>query len=142
MARLKRIFINHTTADVETAGTDSAFQLQIVTSGEDILKRFPDLPSPDERERNHTNEYDFPLNVEPDEDEEEEVVDTDDENFRLIIRVLDVEDPWLPSRIWALGETLNGEIMLLGAHPEWEGGWFDRSEGLEEHTISGGPIAS
>ena len=52
----------------------------------------------------------------------------------------DTNDGWLPKSIWAIGETVSGDMIILGAHPEWsEDKWFDRGSdavGPDRHKIS------
>jgi len=120
----------HTTADKAYAGTDADFQLQIGRPGDDLVKDFPDLPH-DERERGRTDLYVF--------DVAGDNVNSDDPNFGLTMRMINSEDGWLPESMLVLGQTFSGEAIVLGSHPQWNGGWFDRgsdAEGPEAHVIS------
>jgi hypothetical protein len=134
MPLLKRIFVIHTTADEDDAETDANFQIQVVTPGGDFIQTFPEpITGSDhnQRERGRTDEYEF--NVEG------KGVDTQDSVFEIRMRMISTTDGWLPTRIWVLGETRENQIIVVAAHPEWQGGWFDRGDdaaGPEEHVIS------
>jgi hypothetical protein len=132
MVRLKRIFVIHTTATDEDAESDAGFQIQVVAEAGDFIRPFPDLPH-DDRERGRTDQHEFviPNSV---------VVDTLDPNFEIRMRMTTSNDGWHPSSIWVLGATMENQIILLGAYPEWGERRFDRPgnppDTLEEHVIS------
>lgn len=128
MAVLKRIFVIHTTSDETNANTDASFDLIASKPGTDFVEAFKDLPH-DERERDRTDEYIF--NVEG--------KNIDSETTELTIVMRNTDNGWLPRTMWALGETERNEIVVLGAHPQWEKGWFDRGNnavGPDRHLIS------
>lgn len=133
MPPLTRLFVVQTTADIDDAGTDAGFQLQIARPGGDVLMDFPDLEH-DERERGRTDQYEFDLSgVAP-------PVNSDDPGFSIIMRMVSTEDGWLPSSIFVFGQTTAGTTIPLGSHPSWSFGAFDRGAGaggLDAHVISG-----
>jgi hypothetical protein len=64
-------------------------------------------------------------------------MDTKDPNFEIKMKIMNSDDGWKPESIWVLGETLENQILVLGAHPKWEGKIFDSEpESLQEHVIS------
>jgi hypothetical protein len=131
MPRLNTITVIHTTKNESDAGTDADFVLEIVKQGQDVLKEFPDLPH-DERERGRTDQYDFDVSGDD--------VDSSDPFFSISMRLVNSEDGWLPKSVFVFGQTVNGDNVVLGSHPEWNDGWFDRGSdaaGPEVHTISG-----
>jgi hypothetical protein len=141
MAELSRIFIIHTTSNESNAQTDADFALLASTAGIDFVQLFPDLPH-DEREQGRTDEYEFDVSgaagmpgVEP----------IDSDNTRLMIIMTSTTNGWLPSSIWAIGETVAGEYVVLANEPDWEERprpeekWFDRGDGAvgpDRHLIS------
>ena len=113
MARLRFLWVIHTTADVDNADTDVAFDLVLYDVGQRKLGtfRFPDLPNPDEKERARTDEYKFDvsnLNVDM----------SDVKDNLLEIEILG-DDSWLPSSIWVIGEDVEGHRALLVDLPNW-----------------------
>lgn len=125
MARLRFLYVIHTTANVEDAGTDGAFELVVFSPVNPEAQigrfRFPDLPNPDEREKARTDEYKFDvsrLNVDmfgigP---------------HTLAINILS-EDKWLPSTIWVIGEDMQGNRELKVAIPDWPSSlWWSTQE--------------
>lgn len=129
MAILKRIFIIHRTSKESNAQTDASFDFIASRPGPDFIMAFPNYPDIDEREQGRTDEYEF--------DVEGENIDSETTILTMFMRT--TNNGWLPDRIWALGETEQNEIVILGAHPEWEGGWFDRGDdavGSDRYIIS------
>jgi hypothetical protein len=130
MPQLNKITVIHTTANENDADTDADFQLQIAKPGGDVLRTFPGLPH-DEREKGRTDQYEFDVSGDN--------VNSDDPSFALVMRIINSDDGWLPKSIFAFGETTDGNTVVLGSHPQWDGGWFDRGDdaaGPEEHVIS------
>ena len=130
MAHIKGLTVIHTTADAANAGSDSGFQLEVVTSHELVVLPFLDLEH-DERERGRTDQYDFSL---------EQSVDVDDDEFEVKMKILG-DDGWLPSSIFVIGCRPNAKTRLLGSHPTWTSGFFDSGAdpaGPAEHVVSGG----
>jgi hypothetical protein len=135
MARLSFVWIIHTTSTRADADTDDAFRLSVRASpfplppGTWVRVGFPDLPSPDERERGATEQYRFDFRSrEPAIDMA--LLDGADMEIEIL-----GSDAWLPSSIWAIGQDVNGTRKLIAAHPSWptsiSNGWFstDLSEG-------------
>ncbi len=55
------------------------------------------------------------------------------------MRIINSEDGWLPKTMWVIGETTENKFVLLGAHPEWQKGWFDSGSGAagpDNHEIN------
>jgi hypothetical protein len=130
MPLLSTIRVIHTTSNVDDAGTDADFQLQVERNGGDVLREFPDLPH-DERERGRTDHYEFDVSGEG--------VNSDDPSFAITMRMISSEDGWLPQSIFVSGDTFDGNTVLLGSHPQWDRGWFDKGDdpaGPVEHRIT------
>ena len=130
MARLRFLWIIHTTSTSANADTESAFRLVLpISDGTTVGFPFPNLPSPDERERGVTEQYMFDFRNIQDEFLME-FLQADDISIRIL-----GSDAWLPSSIWAIGEDINSNRRLLAGVPNWpttiERGWFstDTSEG-------------
>ena len=122
MADLKTIYILHTTNTKKYSGTDADFQLIGVLPGKDFERPFKEWPSGhNEREKGRTDEYRF--------DVSNSGLTTDSP---LNIKMTSTSDGWLPLSMWAIGETTDNEFVVLGHHPEWSQGWFDRGSGSEE----------
>jgi hypothetical protein len=141
MATLRFLWVIHTTSTQANADTENKFRLNLLASpfpfpqGTTVRLPFPDLPSPDERERGVTEEYRFDLSgVEP----------------RINMTFLDAEeisitilgdDAWLPASIWVIGEDVNSTRRLLAGVPNWptsvSRGWFstDTSEGRATRSL-------
>ena len=124
MPKLDTVLVVHTTAWDDGANTNAKFELEIAKTGPNFKEKFPDLP-PDEREMGRTDVYQFNVSGK---------ISTEDGEFRIIMRMLDSQDTWLPSSIFVLGQTTTGELILLGDHPQWSE-WF---QGIDQHDISGG----
>jgi hypothetical protein len=134
MPQLNRIFVIHTTADEEDADSDADFQLQIARSvPPDVLRTFEDLDH-DDRERGRTDQYEFDVSGDN--------VNTDDPALAkgggIIMRMINSDDGWLPKSIFVLGETIDGKTVVLGSHPQWDGGFFDTGHDpdISSHVIS------
>ena len=135
MAKLRFLYVIHTTANVEDAGTDAGFDLvvfsQVNPEAELGEFRFPDLPA-DERERGRTDEYRF------------DVSSLDVNMFgqgpdTLAIRMRSDDANWLPSTIWVIGEDVEGTRELLVGLPNWPSSlWWstDASEGERFRRLS------
>ncbi|GAA2687324.1 hypothetical protein [Actinoplanes palleronii] len=131
MPLLSGITVIHTTKDESDAGTDADFVLEIERPGDHVELDFPNLPH-NERERGRTDQYQF--------DVSKENLDSDDPFFKIRMRLIGSEDGWLPQSIFVFGQTVGGTTVVLGAHPEWSDGWFDKGSdaaGPDVHTISG-----
>jgi hypothetical protein len=130
MARLRFLWVIHTTANITNADTEGIFDLVVfggVTKNNEIGRfRFPDLPNPDEREQARTDEYRFDvssLNV--------DMFNIDGQSLAIRIRS---NDAWLPSSIWVIGEDIQGRRELLVGLPNWPSSlWWstDSSEGRD-----------
>ena len=130
MARLKKIIVIHETSKVKDGNTDAAFELQFTKVGNDPdpILPFPDLPH-NEREKGRTDKYEF------------DVFSKDvDSDGKIVMRMTTTSDGWLPKNMWVIGETVDNERLLLGAHPQWPiDGWFDKGSnpaGPREHIIA------
>lgn len=123
MARLRRVIVTHTTADVPNANTGAHFDLQLFKDGAlRWQEEFPDHPY-DERERGRTDQYEFNI-LQAD-------LDTEDA-YRIRMKMKTTSNAWLPKSIWAIGETEFGEWVVLAANPNWNFAsdrWFDRGSG-------------
>jgi hypothetical protein len=134
MARLRFLWVIHTTANVADADTDGGFELAVHGSPNAEVEigsfPFPDLPNPDERERARTDEYRFnvhALNV--------DMFNIDGNH--LAIRALS-NDAWLPASIWVIGEDVQGRRELLVGLPNWPSSlWWstDTSEGRPKRFL-------
>jgi hypothetical protein len=141
MARLSLLWIIHTTSSLPNADTENRFRLNVRASpfplpnGTWIRIDFPDIPSPDEREANATDQYRFdyrrrspPIEM--------SLLDGSD----IEIEIRD-DDAWLPSSIWAIGQDADGARRLIAGHPTWPtsitNGWFstDTSEGRRARRL-------
>jgi hypothetical protein len=117
MARVRFLWVIHTTADVDNADADVAFDLVYYTGTKfppEIERgrfRFPDLPNPDEKERARTDEYKF--------DVSSLNVDMSRVTGRHLAIGILADDSWLPSTIWVIGEEVGGNRELLVALPNW-----------------------
>ena len=117
MARVRFLWVIHTTADVDNADADVAFDLVYYTGTKfppEIERgrfRFPDLPNPDEKERARTDEYKF--------DVSSLNVDMSRVTGRHLAIVILADDSWLPSSIWVIGEDVEGHRALLVDLPNW-----------------------
>jgi hypothetical protein len=130
MSRLKTIVVAHTTADEPNASSNAQFELEIGRPGTDLVKPFPDNPNVNERQRGQMDLYTI--------DVSRDNVDTEDAGFNLVMKIKS-GDGWLPASILVFGESKDHELIVLGDHSTWEGGWFDKgagSVGKEAHTIS------
>lgn len=130
MATLRRIFVFHKTSRATDAQTDASFQLIASTPGVNFIAPFPNLPH-DEREKGRTDQYTFDVsgNRTP----------VDSDNTEITMEMTSSSNGWLPESIWVLGETTSGRRLILGQHPNWRGGWFDRGNdaaGPDKHVIS------
>jgi hypothetical protein len=127
MARLRFLYVIHTTANVTDADTEGTFVLVVFSpvnpQAEIGSFQFPDLPH-DERERGRTDQYRFDvssLNV--------NMFGIDGDTLAIRTRS---DDAWLPSSIWVIGEDVQGNRELKVALPNWPGSlWWstDDSEG-------------
>ena len=136
--RLSYIWIIHTTSQIQNADTEDKFRLDIAhpTIPQELLLSlpFPDLPSPDERERGVTEQYKFDLTV------AEGSINTDLAASDIRITILG-NDAWLPDSVWAIGEDVHGIRGLLAGVPNWptgvHTGWFstDLSEGAPTRSL-------
>jgi hypothetical protein len=136
MARVRFLWVIHTTANVNNADADVAFDLVyyggfIGFEHELGRFRFPDLPNPDEKERARTDEYKFDvssLNVDM----------SQVTGNHLAIEIL-ADDSWLPSSIWVIGEDVERNRELLVALPNWfeQYGWWstNTSVGRRERRL-------
>lgn len=130
MPKLKTIVVVHTTADEPNADSNAEFELEIGRPGPDLVKRFPNDPNVDEREKGKMDIYKI--------DVSRDNVNTEDAGFNLVMKIKS-SDAWLPASILAFGESKDHELIVLGDHQVWEEGWFDKgagSVGPEAHTIS------
>ena len=133
MAKLRTLWVIHTTANVANADTEDQFDLVIRASPNPNFEarfHFPNLPNPDERERARTDEYRF--NVESI-DANMELVDGND----MAIETLG-SDAWLPSTVWVIGEDVAGQRKLLVGIPKWPSNrWWskDTSEGQPSRLL-------
>ena len=130
MADLKNIYILHTTSTKDDANTDADFELIAALPGRDYREAFTEWPANghNEREKGRTDEYRFNVSGRG--------VKT---NSELNIRMTSTNDGWLPESMWVIGETTSGKFEVLGHHPKWNKGWFDRgsgSVGQESHKIN------
>lgn len=136
---LDTIIVVHTTKNVPDAGTNADFALEIErVSGVDgrgqllvdrITLPFPDLPH-DERERGRTDSYEF------------EVSGRGlgrDRPADIYMHMLNTEDGWLPESLFLIGIGSGFGHAVLGSHPSWNDGWFDRNDpdALSRHRIGG-----
>ena len=140
MARLSFLWVIVTTANAENADTDSRFQLNVRVPNVPgiatwIRQPFPDIPSPDERERNATDQYRFDYRS------RSPAIDmTFLDGSEIEIEILG-DDAWLPSSIWVIGEDVNGDRRLIAGRPTWptsvDNGWFstDTSEGRPRRAL-------
>ncbi len=132
MAKLKRISVLHTTSKEDNAGTDAGFLLIVKSGASEVAKDFPDL-SGDDRKKGQHDEYE--IDVAGDNLDSDDI----DEIKMRIAPGLQSSDGWLPESIWVLGETESNAWVVLGAHPKWNGGWFDSGDnaaGPNEHRLS------
>ena len=133
MARLRRLWVIHTTADVANADTEDLFDLVIdhFPNPEFVrLRHFPDLPNPDERERARTDEYQFDI-----ESLHADSSDLTADKLRIQIRG---NDAWLPSTLWVIGEDVHGTNHLIAGFPSWPSNrWWskDSSEGQASRRL-------
>lgn len=133
MAKLKTMWVIVTTANVQGADTDDAFDLLVRASPNPNFVgrfRFPDLPNPDERQRARTDEYQF--NVE-ELDAPLNLVDGDNIEIEIL-----GSDAWLPSSIWVIGEDVDGNRKLIVGIPQWPSNrWWskDTSEGKPSYHL-------
>lgn len=127
MAKLKTVWVIHTTANVPNADTEDKFDLVIRASPNPSFVgrlRFPDLPNPDERERAKTDEYRFDVESL---DASMDLVDGSDISIEIL-----GSDAWLPSSVWVIGEDIRSVRKLLVGIPDWSATkWWskDVSEG-------------
>jgi hypothetical protein len=100
MARLRRLWVIHTTANVANADTENRFDLVIDHSfpnpNFEARLHFPDLPNPDERARERARTDEYPFDVES-LAISASLLSGDD----LRIEILG-NDAWLPSTLWSL----------------------------------------
>jgi hypothetical protein len=128
MPKLKKIVVIHTTVNDPPADSDAEFTLEIARSGSGFSRRFPNKPN--QRQLGRTDLYQF--------DVSDKDVDSGDEHLRISMKINE-DNGWLPQSIFVLGETLDGQGIILGYHRQWPGdGWFG---GLfpghrEKHLIS------
>ena len=134
MAKLRTLWVIHTTANVTDADTDDKFDLVIdgVSPNPNFVGRFhfPDLPNPDERERARTDEYRF--NVES-LDAQLSLI----QGRNIAIQILG-SDAWLPSTIWVIGEDVDRTRRLVAGFPSWPNNrWWskDSSEGQASRRL-------
>jgi len=130
MARLRRLWVIHTTADVANADTEDLFDLVIdhFPNPEFVrLRHFPDLPNPDERERARTDEYSFDI----------ESLDIDSSELHannLSIEILG-NDAWLPSTLWVIGEDVHGTNHLIAGFPSWPSNrWWSKDPSVRQES--------
>ena len=130
MARLRRLWVIHTTADVANADTEDLFDLVIdhFPNPEFVrLRHFPDLPNPDERERARTDEYSFDI--------ESLDIDSSDltaDKLRIQIRG---NDAWLPSTLWVIGEDVHGTNHLIAGFPSWPSNrWWSKDPSVRQES--------
>lgn len=124
MARLKYLWVIHTTSAADNADTEDTFSLQVRTpvNNQAVIAQlvFPDLPH-DERERGRTDQYRFdmrPFNV--------DMFGFREANFSIITGG---SDAWLPASIWVIGQDVEGTRRLLASVPQWpSSGWFSRDD--------------
>jgi hypothetical protein len=124
MARLRFLYVIHTTADVTDADTDGNFELVVfspVNPQAEIGEfGFPDRPH-DERERGRTDRY--RLNVSS----------LNMDMFHVRPEILAIrtgsDDAWLPSSIWVIAEDVQGNRQLEVALPNWPSSlWWSTQE--------------
>jgi hypothetical protein len=134
MPKLDTVTVLHTTARDDNAGSTANFELEIERPGSPFRK---DFPAPmDNRQPGRSWAYTF--------DVRGQRIDSDHDEFVVIMRMVDSTDGWLPLSIYVIGQTSTGETILLGDHPAWSpDDWFDRGPhptpaGPEQHIISGG----
>lgn len=141
MATLRFLWVIHTTSTRENADTEDRFSLNLrvsdfpIPQGTTVTLPFPDLPSPDEKERGVTEQYLFDLrNQEP----RINMAFLDAEDISITIQG---RDAWLPASIWVIGEDVNSTRRLLAGVPNWptsvSRGWFsaDTSEGRPTRSL-------
>ena len=118
MARLRKLWITHTTADVADAGTDDKVFLHLPRGGkvDDVVGhviKFPDPPH-DERERNRTDEYEIDVSMLR--VDESDLLPLNSGSIQISI---DGSDAWLPKTLRVVGETETGKRVLLVHIPRW-----------------------
>lgn len=120
MAKLKELFVVHTTKNVADANTDADFALDIEMFGiEPVRLPFPDLPY-NERERGRTDFYRF--------DVSRKGLYTE-RSLRIRMTMLNSTDGWLPESLFLIGNTELGESLVLAAYPDWpDNEWFDTND--------------
>ncbi|MGH9970006.1 MAG: hypothetical protein ACREBG_19730 [Pyrinomonadaceae bacterium] len=118
MARLRTLWVIHTTSAQGDANTDERFRMIIKDSSAQRTELVLPSLQHDERERGRTDEYVFNL-----------------EGGRFIemetLRPADIGieitggNAWLPKSIWVIGQDVQGGRKLLAAQPSWPSdGWF------------------
>jgi len=130
MARLRRLWVIHTTADVANADTEVPFDLLIDhLPGQSFAERrgFPDLPNPDERECARTDEYQFDI-----ESLHADSSDLTADKLRIQIRG---NDAWLPSTLWVIGEDVHGTNHLIAGFPSWPSNrWWSKDPSVRQES--------
>lgn len=116
MATLQKLWVIHTTADVNDAASNYRFTLEVQTREQRFTRDFPDL-SHDERNRGRTDQYEFDLR-----DQEIDHREVTPGNIRITSRA---EDAWLPEGFWVIGQDVNAAFHLLVSRPDWpSNAWF------------------
>lgn len=121
MARLRFLWVIHTTANQSAADTNELFRLVLrdpLTPGETVILPFPGLPH-NERELGRTDEYVFDMQ------EADRRVDMDALRPEHIGMTIRGGDAWLPRSVWVIGQDDDNRRRLLVAQPDWPPqGWF------------------
>ena len=127
MAKLRTLWVLHTTSTKADADTENGFRLVIYSTINPnailAVLPFPDLPH-DERERGRTDEYRFDVRK-----LDVDMFGFNEDNF--CIQILG-NDMWLPRTVWVIGQDATGVRQLLASVPKWPDDlWFstDPSEG-------------
>jgi PLAT/LH2 domain len=133
MAKLRYLWVIHTTSTAADANTDDRFELQVrgTVNPQAIIAqlRFPDLPH-NERERGRTDQYRFSMDT-----YDVDMFGFDESSFSIITFG---HNAWLPSSIWVIGQDVEGTRRLLASVPKWPKNlWFstDSKEGEQSRAL-------
>ncbi len=126
---LRAVWLVVRTGNVEDGGTDDNIQLRVQQRR---IAGFPVIQMPvtnfswDENERNRTETYTWALDRGPHQNADLRDIDFND----VCIETLG-SNAWFIQSIWIMGETTNGDVVLLAANPYFNA-WMSRDSGEGE----------
>ena len=134
MAKLRFVWIIHTTSTVANADSDSNLRLELDVGNPVATNLFFQFDA-DEMQSGETKQQRFTL-------PSSTLINMNIFGPSRIFINISGNDAWLPSSIWAIGEDVNGDRKLLAGVPNWPtsvaNGWFstDLTEGQPRRSLA------